>query len=62
MADVAEALSADRPYRESLTPEQVLEIMRRDAGTKLDPVAFAALEAWLPGYRLEREPVPALVA
>jgi hypothetical protein len=26
----------------------VLEIMRRDAGTKLDATAFAALEAYLP--------------
>jgi HD-GYP domain-containing protein (c-di-GMP phosphodiesterase class II) len=48
VADVAEALSADRPYRGPLDPETVLEIMRRDAGTKLDATALAALEDYLP--------------
>jgi HD-GYP domain-containing protein (c-di-GMP phosphodiesterase class II) len=40
---VAEALTADRPYRGT-----VLEIMGRDAGTKLDPTVFRALEGFLP--------------
>jgi HD-GYP domain-containing protein (c-di-GMP phosphodiesterase class II) len=49
VADVAEALSADRPYRAGLAPDVVLEIMARDAGPKLDPDAFTALrEAWEP--------------
>jgi putative nucleotidyltransferase with HDIG domain len=51
VADVAEALSADRPYRDSLPTEKVLDIMRRDAGAKLDGVAFTALEAFLPEWR-----------
>jgi putative nucleotidyltransferase with HDIG domain len=50
VADVAEALSAERPYREALAPETVLGIMRRDAGPVLDPAAFAALEAVLPRW------------
>jgi putative nucleotidyltransferase with HDIG domain len=50
VADVAEALSAERPYREALPPETVLEIMRRDAGHALDAQAFAALEAVLPAW------------
>ena len=43
VADVAEALSAERPYREALPPDEVLEIMARDAGTSLDAEAFEAL-------------------
>ena len=50
VADVAEALSAERPYREALAPDTVLGIMRRDAGPVLDATAFAALEAVLPGW------------
>ena len=49
VADVAEALSAERPYRAALGVDEVLSIMGRDAGPKLDAGAFAALEAWLPG-------------
>jgi putative nucleotidyltransferase with HDIG domain len=49
VADVAEALSAERPYRAALPVDEVLSIMARDAGAKLDACAFAALEAWLPG-------------
>jgi putative nucleotidyltransferase with HDIG domain len=45
VADVAEALSADRPYRAGLQPEQVVEILRRDAGTGLDADAVEAIEA-----------------
>jgi putative nucleotidyltransferase with HDIG domain len=49
VADVAEALSADRPYRAGLAPDVVLEIIGRDAGIALDADAFTALrEAWEP--------------
>jgi putative nucleotidyltransferase with HDIG domain len=50
VADVTEALSAERPYREALAPETVLDIMRRDAGHTLDGTVFAALEAVLPAW------------
>jgi HD-GYP domain-containing protein (c-di-GMP phosphodiesterase class II) len=54
VADVAEALSADRPYRDGLAPEVVLEIIGRDAGTALDADAFVALrEAWQPAPFLQ---------
>ncbi|MFN3690793.1 MAG: HD-GYP domain-containing protein, partial [Fimbriimonadales bacterium] len=36
VADVFDALSADRPYRPALPSEQVFEIMERDSGTALD--------------------------
>ncbi len=48
VADVADALSAERPYRAALPVDEVLQIMRRDAGPRLDAGAFAALEASLP--------------
>ena len=56
VADVAEALSADRPYRSALGADEVLEIMRRAAGHALDRDAFAALEQVLPGLVVE-EPI-----
>jgi HD-GYP domain-containing protein (c-di-GMP phosphodiesterase class II) len=43
VADVAEALSAERPYRAALAPDEVLAIMAREAGIKLDAEAFEAL-------------------
>jgi putative nucleotidyltransferase with HDIG domain len=48
VADVADALSAERPYRAALPVDEVLAIIRRDAGPRLDAAAFAALEASLP--------------
>jgi putative nucleotidyltransferase with HDIG domain len=48
VADVAEALSARRPYRGAMDDDAVLRVMGRDAGSKLDAAAFGALEAWLP--------------
>ena len=50
VADVAEALSARRPYREAMDVDDVLRVMGREAGSKLDAAAFGALEAWLPSH------------
>ena len=51
VADVAEALSATRPYRASLGQDEVLAIVRKDAGTRLDAavvdVLDVALAEWL---------------
>ena len=44
VADVCDALSAERPYRAALPREHVLQIMRADAGTALCPECFGALE------------------
>jgi HD-GYP domain-containing protein (c-di-GMP phosphodiesterase class II) len=54
VADVAEALSARRPYRDALAVDEVMEIIRGDAGTKLDAAACAALQTWLPSWRSDR--------
>jgi putative nucleotidyltransferase with HDIG domain len=48
VADVADALTSERPYRAALSPDEGLAIMRYDAGKRLDADAFAAVEAWLP--------------
>jgi HD-GYP domain-containing protein (c-di-GMP phosphodiesterase class II) len=43
-ADIFDALTAERPYREALPIERTLEIMRREAGTAIDARCLAALE------------------
>jgi HD-GYP domain-containing protein (c-di-GMP phosphodiesterase class II) len=48
VADVTDALTSERPYRQALTPDEGLAIMRYDAGKRLDADAFAAVESWLP--------------
>jgi putative nucleotidyltransferase with HDIG domain len=45
VADVYEALVSDRPYRPAHPPEAALDLMRSDVPVRLDPDAFAALEA-----------------
>ncbi|HEX6041272.1 HD-GYP domain-containing protein [Longimicrobium sp.] len=58
VADVCDALSAERPYRGALPREQVLGIMRADAGPGLCPDCFHALETALeraPELGLDRE-------
>jgi HD-GYP domain-containing protein (c-di-GMP phosphodiesterase class II) len=43
VADIYEALTAARPYREALAPEEALAIMAKDVGAKLCPESFGAL-------------------
>ena len=52
VADVFEALTADRSYRAPLTPEPALEIMRRGQGEHLCPTTLEALEDGLSGAML----------
>ena len=46
-ADICDALSASRPYRDGMPTERVLEIMGREVGSAIDPDCFAALESVL---------------
>jgi putative nucleotidyltransferase with HDIG domain len=46
-ADIFDALTAKRPYREALPEGKALEIMAGDVGTAVDPTCFAALRAVL---------------
>jgi HD-GYP domain-containing protein (c-di-GMP phosphodiesterase class II) len=43
VADIAEALSAARPYRSGMPQDKVLEIMAKLAGTAIDPGVVEAL-------------------
>ncbi len=45
VADVYEALTADRPYRAGMPVEKVLEIMAKDVGSAFDPDIFDAASA-----------------
>ena len=47
VADVYEALISDRPYRRAYSPRDALDLMQEDVPRRLDPEAFAALEAML---------------
>ncbi|MDQ2730318.1 MAG: HD domain-containing protein [Armatimonadota bacterium] len=49
VADVYDALSAERPYRAALPWSEVHSIMSRDCGPKLDAEAFDALSNWVRG-------------
>ena len=46
VADVFDALRSSRPYRDALTLEETLDIMRHDTPHSLCPEAFGALEQW----------------
>lgn len=49
VADVYEALTADRPYRGPMAPHEALEILWRDAGTAFDRDCVGALRDGLLG-------------
>ena len=44
VGDVCDALRASRPYRPGVPTERVLEIMKAQVGTGIDPICFEALE------------------
>ncbi len=47
VADVYEALTAERPYRPAFSVDRALEIMRMDVPERLDRDAFSALQMLL---------------
>jgi putative nucleotidyltransferase with HDIG domain len=53
VADIFDALSADRPYRSAMPTDKALSIMKEDVGIGLDPQCFDALATSI--GRLERE-------
>ena len=46
-ADICDALSASRPYREGMPVDRVLHIMGREVGTAIDADCYAALQSIL---------------
>ncbi|AWB23664.1 HD-GYP domain-containing protein [Methylobacterium currus] len=49
VADVFDALTANRPYRAAMPVPKALGIMREEVGTAFDPACFAALERVIAG-------------
>ena len=49
VADIFEALTADRSYRDAMPHDRALEIVREQRGTGLCPAAVDALEAAVSG-------------
>ena len=60
VADVFDALTADRPYRAAMPISKALGIMREDLGKAFDPDCFAALERAL--ERLDADLAPMAAA
>ena len=58
VADVYEALTAERPYRPAFSVDRALEIMRMEVPRRLDRDAFSALQVLL-GAPID-EPAPRL--
>jgi putative nucleotidyltransferase with HDIG domain len=52
VADIFDALTADRPYRKAMSTVDALDLMRADIGTAIDGEVFAALERSL--HRLQQ--------
>ncbi|MDV3250194.1 HD-GYP domain-containing protein [Devosia sp. BK] len=44
VADIFDALTADRPYRKAMSVTDAFAIMQKDLGTAIDPTIFAALQ------------------
>jgi putative nucleotidyltransferase with HDIG domain len=54
VADVVDALSADRPYRKGMPPEQVRDILTSESGTHFDPVCVDVCNAEVIGRTASR--------
>jgi HD-GYP domain-containing protein (c-di-GMP phosphodiesterase class II) len=52
-ADVFDALTAARPYRQALTPDEAVAILARDAGSRLPAAVVGAVRAELGAGRLQ---------
>jgi HD-GYP domain-containing protein (c-di-GMP phosphodiesterase class II) len=48
VADIWDAISADRPYRAGMPLQQAIAVMRSLEGNSIDPTCWAALQAALP--------------
>ena len=49
VADVFDAITADRPYRKAMPLERAFAILQKDSGSSLDPACVAALERAVTG-------------
>ena len=58
VADVFDALHADRPYRDGMPLERIMGIMHADSGTAFDPQMVAALVECVDELVEARTPAP----
>ncbi|MGH9526489.1 MAG: HD-GYP domain-containing protein, partial [Terriglobales bacterium] len=58
VADVYDALTSDRPYRQAMSPFEAKEIISKGAGTDFDP---NVVHAFLDAFRQRELEVPELV-
>lgn len=58
VADVYDALTSDRPYRQAMSPFDAKEIIRKGAGTDFDPTV---VEAFLEAFRNRELEMPELM-
>ncbi len=56
VADVCDALTANRPCHAAIAPDKMLPIMSSDVGKAFDPACFDALRALAVEDRLVAEP------
>jgi HD-GYP domain-containing protein (c-di-GMP phosphodiesterase class II) len=61
VADVYDALTTDRVYREAWSAERALALLQDDAGTAFDPECVAALKALLPLETTQPSPAVAFL-
>ncbi|MFM5782723.1 HD-GYP domain-containing protein [Aeromonas caviae] len=55
-ADIFDAITAKRPYRDAIPVPQALEMMAENLGTAIDPDCFAALKAGIEDFSLYLTP------
>lgn len=53
VADIFEALTAARPYRDGMPQERVLDLLNKDQGTAVCPQAYDGLLRWIDGRTIE---------
>ncbi|WP_025226395.1 HD-GYP domain-containing protein [Fimbriimonas ginsengisoli] len=59
VADIYDALTAKRPYRDAMTPDDAIALMWREAGQSICPDCLAALEE-LKSLRPDRQELPSI--
>jgi putative nucleotidyltransferase with HDIG domain len=57
VADVVDALSADRPYRPGMAPDRVRSILNSESGTHFDPVCVDVCTADVIEHSTRHEPI-----
>jgi putative nucleotidyltransferase with HDIG domain len=61
IADIYDALTTDRPYRDAMTRDEAMEIMHREAGEgRLDPDILVVFESLISQWEWRRRTDPAL--